>query len=475
MLDPVDPSAFCSSGPVKGSTSDERSAKPVLGEATMPMPAMGGDDDNNMMNMANPANPDVPTDLDMAAKVESQGRQLAEQERRLQDLERRLSGMAMDMGGAKEAQIVAVEDVSPTEGNNTNRATLGRTPVDTATYEFEHSMWDAALLVFVSRSNFADMVILLTGCTLNFGLQIALLLTIFMDMIENKYEGAKVKEMLQYRVEIGHASANFDTGKGQSLLQKLCGLDLWSFEQEEYQLMYDYLYKPVPGFVLSTLAIIIWVLTIMREYRRCIEQAMAVIHLPMVRNGPEIEEDGEESMVIVGIHPVKKVMMLICLSLFRLGVMFFLGVIGCQYLAWTDGLGDIVLNAVALAFVLDVDELVAEVLLTERLRSTLSKLEPLSCGKIMKKDVRCIPMKDVIRYIITVGLIVFSVIYFLMPFYTSINAASLALCGGYQDFSYTGGTSDSAKTIIFQPSSWLGDPYLTGCDDTSYDAYLQKY
>ena len=35
----------------------------------------------------------------------------------------------------------------------------------------------------------------------------------------------------------GHASANFDTGKGQSLLQKLCGLDLWSFEQEEYQLM----------------------------------------------------------------------------------------------------------------------------------------------------------------------------------------------------------------------------------------------
>eukprot|EP00435_Cladocopium_sp_Y103_P039328 s315_g10.t1 len=129
----------------------------------------------------------------------------------------------------------------------------------------------------------------------------------------------------------------------------------------------------------------------------------------------------------------------------------------------------------ALAFVLDVDELVAEVLLTERLRSTLSKLEPLSCGKIMKKDVKCIPIKDVIRYVITVGLIVFAVVYFLMPFYSSINAASLALCGGYQEFSYTGGTSDDSKTIIFQPSSWLGDPYLTGCDDTSYDNYLKKY
>ena len=64
---------------------------------------------------------------------------------------------------------------------------------------------------------------------------------------------------------------------------------------------------PIPAFFAGTKP---QVLTIMREYRRCIEQAMAVIHLPIVRTGPEIEEDGEESMVIVGIHPVKKVMML---------------------------------------------------------------------------------------------------------------------------------------------------------------------
>lgn len=48
----------------------------------------------------------------------------------------------------------------------------------------------------------------------------------------------------------------------------------------------------------------------------------------------------------------------------------------------------------ALAFVLDVDELVADVLLTERLRSTLGKLQPLTCGKILKRDARWIPGKD---------------------------------------------------------------------------------
>ncbi|CAJ1460369.1 unnamed protein product [Effrenium voratum] len=41
-------------------------------------------------------------------------------------------------------------------------------------------------------------------------------------------------------------------------------------------------------------------------------------------------------------------------------------VVGCIYLAETVSLADIVLNAVALNFVLDVDELVAKVLLTEK-------------------------------------------------------------------------------------------------------------
>lgn len=54
------------------------------------------------------------------------------------------------------------------------------------------------------------------------------------------------------------------------------------------------------------------VLTIMREYRRCVEQALAVLNLPMVRHGPEIRQgDEEDELVIVGIHPVKKLLMLI--------------------------------------------------------------------------------------------------------------------------------------------------------------------
>jgi len=431
----------------------------------MPMPAVDPD--------SNAPEGNLPMDVDLAGKVEAQARQLSEQERRIQELERRLLFIGDSPPEAEKGEVVLMEE-NPTspESQTNNKASR----VDSATYEFDHSMWDAALLVFVNYSNCADMIVLLSGCALNFGLQIAFLLTIGYDMLENKYTDEKVGEMLQWRVEKGHIEDNFDGGQGHTLLSKLCSRNEWTFEQDEYDLMYDYLYKPIPGFVLSILAIIIWVLTIMREYRRCFEQALAVIHLPPARRGKELEENVEDgTMKIVGLHPAKKGIVLICLSLFRMGVMFVLGVIGCAFLAQTDGLNDLILNAVALAFVMDVDELVADVILTERLRSTLGKLEPLSCGKILRREVKCVPAKDMLRYILTAGLIIFSIYYWLHPFYLSINSAALALCGGYQDFTYSGGKSSTDATIIFSPTTFEGDTFVSSCESDTYDGYLKKY
>ena len=170
----------------------------------------------------------------------------------------------------------------------------------------------------------------------------------------------------------------------------------------------------------------------MVEYRHCLEQYLGVYHLPSLDAKEEFEdinEDGEilikgipwlgaestpkskqssisyfENQHISYVYSPKErylkrvacvyVYILYCLCLHciesfsmflacrwyyryvallllcvpRLFVMGFLGVIGCQYLAQTSSLSDIVLNAVALAFVLEVDELVANVLLTEKLR-----------------------------------------------------------------------------------------------------------
>ena len=112
-----------------------------------------------------------------------------------------------------------------------------------ALYEFDQSIWDAALLLFFNNATTpVDRAVLIVGFLLNLALQIALLLTVTMILLENPYTHQTVKEMLTWRVG-AHTTANFDDTAGKSLLRRLCNQELWSYEQAEFKLMYDYLYQ----------------------------------------------------------------------------------------------------------------------------------------------------------------------------------------------------------------------------------------
>jgi len=344
--------------------------------------------------------------------------------------------------------------------------------VHTAFYTFDQSMWDAALLLCFHHTSVTDKILLTIGVVINLSLQTLLLVTVFEDMLDNPFAPDTVKEMVRWRVTQGHST--FDPDQGKSLAFRLCNRELWSFEQESYNEMYDYLYKPVPGIVLSTLAIILWVLTIMVEYRRCLEQGLAMYHLPPLTSDDEFELiDDDGNIEIKGIQPCMRWVAIFLMCAPRLAVMAFLAYVGCQYLAQTPSLSDIVLNAVALAFVLDVDELVANVLLTEKLRGLLPKIAPISCGTTRSTFT---PFKDLLRYAITIGTITFAIFYWLIPFSMNVEAAAMALCGGYVDFSYTGGIQTD-QSIILRPKEFGTDQWVTDCEEgsTSYDFYVNKY
>ncbi|CAJ1366377.1 unnamed protein product, partial [Effrenium voratum] len=350
------------------------------------------------------------------------------------------------------------------------RQTIYEEKIHVAFYEFQQSMWDAALLLCFHHTSVIDKILLFIGVSSNLILQMSLLLVISQNMLENPYPDSKVQEMVRWRVLTGHTI--FDEDQGKSQISRLCNRELWSYEQDQYDEMYEYLYKPMPGIILSTLAIILWVLTIMVEYRHCLEQAQAVINLPRLDEKDEFSEVSDHGRIeIKGIQPCLRWVALCLLCLPRLFVMGFLAVIGCQYLAQTPSLSDIVLNAVALAFVLDVDELLANVLLTEKLRGLLPKIEPLTCGTTTRRDT---PMRDLMRYLITAGVIGFSCYYWLLPFSRNVEAAAMALCGGYQDFSYEGGTQVS-NSVVLKPASYGTDLFVADCDPASEATYLSKY
>ncbi|CAE7540517.1 unnamed protein product [Symbiodinium sp. CCMP2456] len=407
-------------------------------------------------------------------QLSAQAEFLSRQDLRIQQLEQRLERLLEQ--GARTAVAEVMEDV---QANDVVEVKLVAAPQadeedevhdGVALYEFDQSIWDAALLLFFNNATTpVDRVVLILGFLLNLALQIVLLLTVTLILLENPYTHQTVKEMLTWRVG-AHTSANFDDTAGTSLSRRLCNQELWSYEQAEFKLMYDYLYQVVPGYILSSLAIIMWILTVMVEFRRCTEQALAVIHLPAIsprESGAVHHRDGR--IAIRGIQPTKRCLALVTLSLPRIAVMLWMALFGCQYLAQTVSLENIVLNAVGLAFIMDVDELIAHVLLTEQLRSMLPRIVPMRCGESSGKSVSvCPPVKDLTRYVVTAGLIILAFNIWLVPF--DANG---------EDFSFEGGVAENAP-IILQPASFGQDAWVTDCGGTTtngtiQDDYLQRY
>ncbi|CAE7836120.1 hmu [Symbiodinium sp. CCMP2592] len=345
--------------------------------------------------------------------------------------------------------------------------------IHVAFYEFDQSMWDAGLLLCFHHTGALDKFLLFIGVILNLALQMAMLLVVEFAMLDNPWTSEQVGEMLKWRVNSGHKQ--FFPDSGETLSQRLCSRKLWNFQQEVYNEVYDYLSKPVPGVVLSFLAVALWMLTIMMEYRSCVEQALGVWHLPSLKTEDEFEEVTEDGEIVVrGISPCLRFVAFVTLIVPRLFIMTSLAVVGSIYVAQTASLADIVLNCLALAFVLDVDELVAQVLLTEKLRGLLTKIQPIDCGKT--KSVRA-PFQDVFRLGLTFAGVGFCVVMILFPFKENVESAAAVLCGGNLEFSYTGGLEIDPHIVLrpvnFGTDQWT--PATTDCPATDELFYLKKY
>merc|ERR1719223_1591079 len=157
---------------------------------------------------------------------------------------------------------------------------------------------------------------------------------------------------------------------------------------------------------------------------------------------------------------------MIFLILPRLGITIALGIVGCEYLAHTVSLNDIVLNSLALAFVIEVDELVAEVLLNRKLKTTVENVKPIAAGKPCK--IGAYHVGDLLRYALATALLVFACFYWLAPFAGNVEAAAMALCAGNTKFSQTGGSTELSTIVLLK-----NDDFVSECSKNFFqETYL---
>merc|ERR1719428_1479544 len=183
------------------------------------------------------------------------------------------------------------------------------------------------------------------------------------------------------------------------------------------------------------LVLMLWLLALVNEMREMVKLGEFTFTFPATEGdlGIEVEknEDGDDKYKLVGISREHR-LIIGCTVLMRTGIIIYLGVVGCTFLILETGYMDLLMNAVALAFVLEVDEILFGAIARV---STVEELEALSdlefetflptegcLGWMLLKDFWAIILFPIIAYL----LILCHSLFTTAPVLDALN------CGCYQ-------------------------------------------
>eukprot|EP00746_Dinoflagellata_sp_MGD_P167209 gnl/MRDRNA2_/MRDRNA2_97653_c0_seq1.p1 gnl/MRDRNA2_/MRDRNA2_97653_c0~~gnl/MRDRNA2_/MRDRNA2_97653_c0_seq1.p1 ORF type:complete len:685 (+),score=148.37 gnl/MRDRNA2_/MRDRNA2_97653_c0_seq1:97-2151(+) len=184
------------------------------------------------------------------------------------------------------------------------------------------------------------------------------------------------------------------------------------------------------------LVLLLWLYALTNEMREMIKLAEFTVVFPGVEGdlGLEIEkdEDGNEEYRIVGIsREHRMVIAFMCAT--RMIVIVYLGAVGCVFLVNEVGYMDLLMNAVALAFILEIDEILYGAIARHSTIETLEALidvefetrlptEDTMAGWLLQKDFWAIILFPIIAYL----LILCQSLFVTKPILDALN------CGCYQ-------------------------------------------
>jgi len=183
------------------------------------------------------------------------------------------------------------------------------------------------------------------------------------------------------------------------------------------------------------LVLLLWLLALIGELREMVKLGEFTATFPAAEGGQgftvEKNEDGDESYTIEGISSVHRGV-IAAMVVLRTIVVVYLGSVGCIFLVMETGYMDLLMNAVALAFILEIDEILFGAIAR---MSTVNELEALNdvefethlptegcLGWMLQKDFWGILMFPVIAYL----LILCHSLFMTKPVIDALN------CGCYQ-------------------------------------------
>ena len=249
---------------------------------------------------------------------------------------------------------------------------------------FKASVWDSSLIVMLHICDSARKVVGNFNVVLSFFLllvnlvvQVCLVLAVN-SMADVDPMDRLVGVLRSQRVREGQSYQHFDRKDLITKTQQICDEKIYNEMQSATEWLANYLNAgdtlgKLSGQYICLIAMFVWVTSMAIELRQVLhDQALVILSLPRT-DGTRYElRNGR--YIITGIAGRQKVMALLLVILPRTLIAVFLLWLGLIYLSGTINIDDLILNAVALEFIKNVDELLFEALVPRRMAAMVSNM-----------------------------------------------------------------------------------------------------
>jgi len=327
-------------------------------------------------------------------------------------------------------------------------------------YTLEQTTWVAATLVGTRILGRGGCVLVLIALLTTVFVQLLLCAIVTQNLVGDVMDENILSGLRMWRTNTAHDVRNLDVGSHTSLASRVCNSDaslaVSTYQQTLVDGINEYLGRSdgsggsfrqrhsnmsvvFGGPVLCLCVEAMWFLYILVEIRDTCGWMLAFYTVPR-RRITRLVKTPALSIRIESITS-RRFAFVASLALVRLTIAGFLGVAGVRFLAYETDIGNLLLNAMALTFILDLDELLYRALIPRLTRSLIHSVEPIATPRPPSflggaDPASLLTVACLIGSLVTVKFIM------LDPIENRLLEMSDIVCGGATDFTFALNPSD---------------------------------
>mmetsp|Transcript_26972 Transcript_26972/g.34994 ORF Transcript_26972/g.34994 Transcript_26972/m.34994 type:complete len:798 (+) Transcript_26972:29-2422(+) len=303
-------------------------------------------------------------------------------------------------------------------------------------YALSGSMWDVVILLGTRSVGIAGTLYSTMLLIMNIIIQFIFCYIVLANFTTETFDDSTILGFRSWRRNIAHSSEFMEVSSEVSLASRICnndsGLELSGSQAVSHQWLSSYLNGN--GSLMCVLTVIMWLFTVLKEISSILSFWRAFCLLPRhKRTVLSVEGNSFDSISNI------RYLVVMITTLCRFVVVASLGYAGTAWLTNTVSVTDLILNAVALEFILCVDELIFEALAPHRLKAVVVNFgsNPMPLPPV--HDWKGVDYESISLFITLIIITVSVWQLMVIPFEYRLKLADDALCAGELDFVFTVG------------------------------------